>query len=333
MSYDPYLSDMSLAYAVEAWILSILGWAILTLQEMWAWSLLSAHVFYSMLGLSSCHVIITSLFPDSKTTKMAYFATVLCLAIHVMGCILDTVQPVQLGKGLFVSPSGSNCTLARVNKVHFFTDSLFYMIQAGNILGFLLIHLLLAGAPVIDMETRTLWPGSAWGNGLSCLLCMRFSIIFDASARGVRETDDQFFYFMFFSEPIQGLEVVFLSFLLFFLILMALRGCEFLRAADHWYILLVNGGGTLVFVVSSVSILFDRSLLTLPLLAVLLVPLIPAAWGVMEALVPSYFVHPHVAADVGENARPRTNPLATPRDRAYLALPVAHMDAEKNKGV
>lgn len=333
MSQRASLPAMSLAYAVEAWILSILGWAVLTVQEMWAWSLLCCCVFYSMLCLSTCHVIITGLFPDSKTPRLAYFVAVLCLAIHALGCVLDTIQTVHIGRGPFVSPGGSNCTLPRVNQVHFFTDSVFFMVQAGNLLGFLFIHLLLAGAPVLDAETRTLWPGSTWGNGLSCLLCMRFSIIFDASARGVREIDDQFMYLMFFSEPMQGLEVFFLSFLLFFLILMALRGCEFLRPTDHWYILLVNGFGTLVFAVSAFSIMFDRNLLTLPMLLVLLVPLIPAGYGLMEALAPSLFVRPQLAVEVLESARPRTNSSVAARERTYMALPVSHIDPEKNKVV
>jgi hypothetical protein len=325
---------MSLAYAVESWILAILGWAVLTVQEMWAWSLLSAHVFYSMLCLSTCHVLITALWPDSKKPKQAYFATVLCIGIHTLGCVFDAVQPIEIGKGAFVSPSGSNCTLRRVNQVHFFTDSLFYMIQAGNTLAYLLVHLLLAGAPVLDAETRTLWPGNTWGNSLSCLLCMRFAIMFDNTAKGVREVDDQFYYFMFFSEPMQALEMVFLIFFLFFLTLLALRGCGFLRPLDHWYILLINGGGTLVFVVTAFSIMFDRSLLTLQMLVITLVPLIPAVYGVMEALLPSYFTrHAVVTADMIESARSRPPPPYVPRDpRPYIPIPI-QVDAEKNKGV
>jgi hypothetical protein len=34
-----------MVYAVESWILALLGWAWLSFQEMWAWSLLSAYVF------------------------------------------------------------------------------------------------------------------------------------------------------------------------------------------------------------------------------------------------------------------------------------------------
>jgi hypothetical protein len=60
---SPQVSSMSLVMAVEAWIMAILGWGVLTLQEMWAWSLLSAHVFYSILCLSTCNLILTGVFP------------------------------------------------------------------------------------------------------------------------------------------------------------------------------------------------------------------------------------------------------------------------------
>ena len=313
--------------------MSIIGWALLTLQEMWAWSLLSAHVFYSFLCLSTCNLVLTGLFPDSKKPKLAYFATVFCLVIHSSLCVFDTIpSSMQLGRGTFRPPSGSNCTLARVNQVHFFTDSSLYLIQAGNTLGYLLVQLLLSGASILDPEIRTLWPGSMWGNSLSSMLSMRLVIMFDSTVRGVQETENRFLYLMFFSEPLQELEILFMCTLLFFLTLMALQGCEFLRVVDHFYIMLVNAGGTFAFTVIAFSIMYERSLLTLPMLICLIIPVIPALYGAVEALTPSKKPAPLASVEVVESVKPQAQASLGARVRHYIPVPI-QMDAEKSKVV
>jgi hypothetical protein len=324
---------MSLVFAVEAWIVSIIGWAVLTLQEMWAWSLLSAHVFYSFLLLSTCNLVLTGLFPDSKKPKLAYFATVMCFSIHSCLCAFDAIpSSIQLGERPFRPPSGSNCTLARVHQVHFFTDSSLFLIQAGNTLGYLIVQLLLSGASVLDPEIRTLWPGSMWGNSLSCMISMRLVIMFDSTVRGVQEAEKKFLYLMFFSEPLQELEILFMCTLLFFITLMALRGCDFLRPVDHWYVLLVNSGGTFVFTFMGFSVMYDRSLLTLPMLISLILPLIPASYDLFEALMPGKKLTPLAAVEVVESVQPQTQLSTGARVRHYIPVPI-QLDPEKSKMV
>lgn len=322
---------MTLAFAVESWVVSILGWTLLTIQEMWAWSLLSAYVFYSLLVVSTCNIVFAGLFPDSKKPKMAYFATILCLALHSFFCILDTVQPLQISKGLFRAPSGSNCTLARVNQVHYFNDSQLYLIQAGNVIGYLLVQLIVSGAPILDPEVRSLWPGSMWGNSLLCMLCMRFVIMFDSTSRGVKEVDDQFFFFMFFSEPIQALEITFMFFLLFFLILMALQGSPFLRPVDFWYVSIINAVGSFVFSIVAFSILYERNLLTVQTLLVLIVPAFPIFYGVFQQSL-NVSAGP-VRIDTGKPP-PDQVPMSTVSrvKPSIIPFPI-QMEREKKKGV
>jgi hypothetical protein len=332
----------SLAFAMESWIMGLLGWGVLTLQEMWAWSLLSAHVFYSILCLSTCNLALTGIFPDSKQPQLAYFTVMLCLFIHTVICISDTVQPLEINPTGFRAPGGSNCSLGRVHQVYFFTDSPFFLLQAGNTVGFLIIHLILAAAPVLDTEIRTLWPGHMWGNCLACLLSMRFALLFDASVKGAREVDSQFLYFTFFSEPVQALEVVFMSPILFFLVLLCLQALEYLRPEDLYFtpvIKLVNFGGMLVFNIMSMSIMYTRALLTLPLLLSLLVPLIPAAYGLVQGLLA--LLHPPSSMSRTQPV-PEIAPTAPPapgmgyhaggRERQYIPVSI-QMDTDKKKGV
>jgi hypothetical protein len=126
----------TLVYAVEAWLLSIMGWAYLTLQEMWAWSLLSAHVFYGFIWLSTCNVIATGARPDGAGPRSAYFATVLAFALHSACCIFDTLVAPQVGPVAFESPfNRTACTLAKSQQLLYFSDSPFYLAQAGVTLG------------------------------------------------------------------------------------------------------------------------------------------------------------------------------------------------------
>ncbi len=316
-------------------MVSILGWTLLTIQEMWAWSLLSAYVFYSLLVLSTCNVVSSALFPDSKKHKMAYFATVLCLTLHSFFCILDTVQPLQISKGVFRAPSGSNCTMARVNQVHYFNDSQLYLIQAGNVIGYLLVQLIVSGAPILDPEVRSLWPGSMWGNSLLCMLCMRFVIMFDSTALGVKEVDDHFFFLMFFSEPIQALEITFMCFLVFFLILMALQGCPFLRPVDLLYVSVINAGGSFVFCIVAFSILYERNLLTVQTLMPLIIPLFPIFYGVVQLMLVSG--KKSLKVDAGLVRIDSEKPSAPPASRVFpgpaiIPYPI-QMEREKKKGV
>ena len=327
----------SVAFAMESWIMSLLGWGVLTLQEMWAWSLLSAHVFYSILCLSTCNLVLTGIYPDSKQPQLAYFTSILCLILHSTFCIFDTVQPLEINPSGFHAPSGSNCSLGRVHQVYFFTESPFFLLQAGNTMGFLIIHLILAGAPVLDAEFRTLWPGYMWGNCLACLLSMRFVMLFDASVKGVKEVDSQFLYFTFFSEPIQALEVVFMCPILFFLVLLCLQAFDFLRPEDRYYtpvVKIVNFAGMLVFNIMSISIMYTRNLLTLPLLSAIMIPLLPASYGFIQGLIsilhPPFVPKMPVAPDTLPTAPPMTGMGA--RERQYIPVSI-QMDTDKKKGV
>lgn len=176
-----------MVYAVESWILALISWAWLIFQEMWAWSLLSAHVFYGLMCLSTLNVVVSGIAPDSVGPRSAYFGAVLILALHTACCILDTLPMPQVGPKPFVSPftNASTCTLAKSNQLFFFSDTPLYLAQAGATLAYLIIQLVVSGAALLDTDRRSLWPGPSFGCCLGVLLCGRFISAFDGMARGL----------------------------------------------------------------------------------------------------------------------------------------------------
>lgn len=216
----------SMVYAVESWILALIGWAWLSFQEMWAWSLLSAHVFYGLMCLSTLNVAISGVSPESVGPRSAYFGAVLALALHATCCVLDTLPMPQVGPKQFVSPftDSSTCTLAKSNQLFFFSDSSLYLAQAGGVLAYLVIQLVVSGAALLDSERRSLWMGPAWGCGLGVLLCGRFISAFDGMARGL---SPQAKYLEIYTLPVAEFAFLLYGFMYLLGILGALEGMLF----------------------------------------------------------------------------------------------------------
>lgn len=160
---------MTMVYAVEAWVLALIGWGWLVMQEMWAWSLLSAQVFYGLIWLSTCNVVAVGVAPSSRGPRSAYFSAVLILFLYTVCAVLDTLATPQF-LATFQSPFKATCSLARIQQLFFFSDSPLYLAQAGATLGYLIIQLVLAGAAMLSGEGQTVWPGTAWSLGLGFLL-------------------------------------------------------------------------------------------------------------------------------------------------------------------
>jgi len=177
---------MTVIYAVEAWILAIMGWGWLVFQDMWGPSLLCTHAFYAMLGLSTGNLVLVSLRPDSRIPRAAYFAAVLVLFLHAGGCVADALYAPSIGWTKFRSPTENPaCTLARTQQLFWFSSSPLFPVQAGALLGYLAVQLVVGGAGLLDSGVGTLWPGAAWGLGLGMLLACRLFVLFDGTAQGL----------------------------------------------------------------------------------------------------------------------------------------------------
>jgi hypothetical protein len=324
----------TLVYAVEAWLLSIMGWAWLTLQEMWAWSLLSAHVFYGFIWLSTCNVIATGARPDGAGPRSAYFATVLAFALHSACCIFDTLVAPQVGPVAFESPfNRTACTLAKSQQLLYFSDSPFYLAQAGITLGYLIIHLVLAGAAMLDTAEHSAWPGPTWALGLCLLLCQRFAGLYDGTSAGI--TADRTRFVQLFSLPVVEYAVLFVGFLYFLGIMLAVEGMLFHGVGWRKSARYVTFVGVILFLCFAGYALVVRGFLTPGLVLlfalILAVNLFSLAEGVRAAAP--------VVVPVVVPARPPYQPQAPALgmqapDRSRFFIPSAvEMAAEKNKGV
>ena len=272
-----------MVYAVESWILALIGWAWLSFQEVWAWSLLSAHVFYGLMFLSTCNVAASGVAPESAGPRSAYFAAVLAFFLHTVTCVLDTLPMPTIAGFEFVSPLNSTtCTLARSNQYFFFSDSQLYLAQAGATLAYFIIQLSISGAALLDSDRRTLWPGPAWGAGVCVLLCGRFVSTFDGMASGTQPGGGGK-YFSIFSLPVAEFSFLFYGFMYLLGILIGVDGLLFPGLAWRRSVRYVTFTAVLLFVAFTGWTLFYKGLMTPSLLALLILILLPAIVGTIEA--------------------------------------------------
>jgi hypothetical protein len=272
----------TMVYAVESWMLALISWAWLSFQEMWAWSLLSAHVFYGVMLLSTMNVVASGMAPENTGPRAAYFGAMLAFTLHSACCILDTLPMPAMGNAFQSPVNATTCTLARSNQLYFFSDTPFYLVQAGATLGYLVLQLVVSGAGLLDSELRTLWPGPTWGSGLAMLLCGRLISTFDGMARGV---SGQSKYLEIFSLPV--VEFAFLFYLLMYLlgILGLLEGLMFPGLGWRKSVRFVEFPTLGVFFVFVLYVTLTKGLLTPALLVLLLLLLLVAVTSLIEAVL------------------------------------------------
>jgi hypothetical protein len=303
-------------------------------------SLLASLVFYGFLLLSSLNLLLSSLFPDSRHTKVGYFNTVLGFTLFCASCIADTFDTPTFGGEAFKPPKDTvtgccaNCDIARANQVLFFADSPLYLIQAGIVGGYLLVHLLMAGAQMLDSENRTVWGGVAWGTTLGLLLTVRFIIMFDGSTLAL--VPDSVFYVLLFSQPLVTLSVIYWLFLYAFLFLSAFEGLPRLNILGLRIVRSLGLGLTLVFVIVSCVVHGMRGMLTVPLFLVLCAVLASSVVGVLEGFLGHLPKPAPTSVRVAAPSPKETPPVATARPpvpdslrgRTFIHPPV-HLGGDK----
>ena len=270
-----------MVYAVESWILGLMGWAWLSFQEMWAWSLLSAYVFYGLMLLSTLNVVMSGVVPDSVGPRSAYFGAVLALAMHATACILDTLPMPQIGTKSFVSPftESATCTLAKSNQLFLFNDSALYLAQAGATLAYLVIQLVVSGAALLESDWRSLWIGPTWGCGLGVLLCGRFISAFDGMAKGLQANK----YLEIYSLPIAEFAVLLYGFMYLLGILGALEGMLFPGLVWRRSVRYVTLTVVTLFAIFAGYALGSKGMLTPSVVALLVLIVVVTVVGVVEA--------------------------------------------------
>jgi hypothetical protein len=328
-----------MVFAVEAWILALAGWGWLSVQEMWAWSLLSAFVFYSLIWLSTCNIIVCGTSPTSVGPRSAYFSAVLILFLFCLCAVFDTLASPQVF-AKFESPyNETTCSLARTQQLFFFSETPLYLLQAGATVAYLIVQLIIAGAAMLDAGEQTLWPGPAWGMGLTVLLCARFVAVFDGSAKGL---SSQSKYVELFSLPVVEFTVLFLGFMYTTAILLGVEGFVYPGLVWRKSVRYVSFGTTVLFCMFSLYTLGSKGLLTPSQLGLFVLIIGTSIFSLVEAVrasersppdpVPVPVFQPY-APGYARPSAPYSFPT-TERLRTKLVIPSpVEMMVEKNKGV
>lgn len=341
---------MTVIYAVEAWILALMGWGWLSVQEVWAWSLLSAYVFYGLILLSSFNLVLTGLAPGNLGVRSGYFSAVLVLFLYTTCCVFDTFLSISMGTVKFEAPfsnqTGALCSFTRAQQLFFFSDSPFFMVQGGATLGYLVIQLLVAGAGMLDSEASSLWPGPTWSLGLGMLLSCRMIIVFDGTAKGVVGHAR---YVQLFSLPLVEFVTIFAYFMYFLGALLASEGLLFGGVEWRKGSRYVSFVGSVIFCIVLLAVLLPKGMLTPALLSLVLIMLAASVYSLIEAIRA-----PTVPPSSSGQDPPQFMPSAPPAYQIPYASPVAmglgrqaippgrsrfyipsavEMAREKNKGV
>lgn len=342
---------MTVIYAVEAWVLSLLGWGWLAAQELLGWSLLSAQVFYGFMVLSTCNLVAVGIWPGSVGPRSGYFSAVVAFSLYTLGCTLDTLLPPSLSFAGFDAPFATDtgavqCTFQRTQQLFYFSSSSGYVLQAAATLGYVIVQLLVAGAGMVDSSRASLWPGPAWGLALCMLITCRMIVMFDGTPKGLLYPGR---YVHLFSRPLVE-HVSVLSFFLYFLgALLGVEGILFSGLAWRKGARYVSFVGVVLFFVYVLILLGYKGMLGPSSFVLLLLVLAVSVVGLVDAVMivapvapvvppqaPPPVAPPVVPYPIQYTPSVYVNPLQTsvPPGRSRFFIPSAvEMAREKNKGV
>ncbi len=286
---------MGLVLTVEAWIVALFGWAWLTVQDMWHPSLLCAHVYYGFLVLTTSTLLLGLLMPDARLARAANFNTVLGLVIFYACCIGDALpglgdpilsQPIRLSRGPNKTACCSNCNIGLANRVLFFMDSPLFVLQAGILVGYLIVQFLIAAFQVLDEGHRSVWCGTGWTYVLGAMLSVRCVVVFDGSTLAI--VPDAVYDMMFFLRPFSTLVVpslVYWLFALAFIVFAVSEGAPTLDVLGFRIVRSVAMGVSAGFAVLTGVVFGLLGMLTPPLLAALCVLVLGGVVGMLEAFL------------------------------------------------
>jgi hypothetical protein len=170
-------------YAVEAWILSFIGWAWLCMRNMWGPSLLDDFVIYSTMGLSTLNLILAAITGPANITEIskAYCGAILTLWVFYAYSIMDSLPLYKFGA--HYAPTNTTkicCPNADIQKTYrqlLFAGSDFFLLPSSVTASYLTIQMLIAGAGVAFRGTSA-WPGISGILYTGCLLCTFLQLYF-----------------------------------------------------------------------------------------------------------------------------------------------------------
>jgi hypothetical protein len=276
---------MSLLYAVEAWILAVLGWAWITLRVLIPRRPLAEELcVYSTLLVSTFTLMLCSVLRDRAEVLRAYLGFTLVLWTFLAYAIFDCLPLYDTGSRYV--PDVANRTVLccpnqdvqAMNRAVYFGGLGLFLLPSSVTLALQTVQVLVAGAAYVSLR-ESVWPGNGWGYSLAALL----STAYFARFAGLLEPPcpDGAFNTLFGLGLNYGMVFGFFAFALMLLIL--LDGMAF----PPGFAVGARLFGMVIVTMFCISIAFasdGRGMLTIQVILLLLKAWLPVVWSIIESL-------------------------------------------------
>lgn len=277
---------MSLLYAVEAWILSILCWAWITLRVLIPRRPLAEELCaYSSLLVSTVTLLLCSVIKERGEVLRAYLGFTLVLWTFLAYALMDCLAVYDTGSRYVPDAASTNGTglccpnqdVPGMNRALYFGSLSLYVVPGAITFAFQTVQVLVAGAGYASLR-ESVWPGNGWGYSLAALL----GTAYFARYGGVLEPPcpGGGFNTLFGLGVNHGILFGFFAFSMMLLIL--LDGFAFpqgLALGARFFGLLLMS----MFCLSVTYASDGRGMMTLPIILFLAKCWLPVMWGVIEA--------------------------------------------------
>ncbi len=276
---------MSLLYAVEAWVLAVLGWAWLTLRVLIPRRPLAEELcVYSTLLASTTTLLLCSVIRDRAEVLRAYLGHTLVLWTFLAYALFDCLPLYDTGSRYVpdapVNGTGICCPnqdVPGMNRALYFGGLGLFLVPGSVTLAFQTVQVLVAGAGYVSLR-ESVWPGNGWGYSLAALL----STAYFARYAGLLESPcpGGGFNTLFGLGVGHGLIFGFFTFALMTLILVDGLAFPpgFALGARFFGLVIVSMFCTAIAFASD-----GRGMLTLQIMLFLLKCWIPVIWSIIEA--------------------------------------------------
>ena len=307
---------MSLLYAVEAWVLAIVGWAWLTLRVLIPRRPLAEELCaYSTLLVSTITLLLCSILRDRAEVLRAYLGFTLVLWTYLAYALFDCLPVFDTGSRYV--PDTANTTalccpnrdVQAMNRALYFGGLNLYLVPGAVTLAFQTVQVLVAGAAYVSLR-ESMWPGNGWGYSLAALLSTayfaRFAGLLEPPCPGGS------FNTLFGLGLNYGILFGFFAFAMMLLIL--LDGMDFPQGlalgSRVFGLVLVT-----CFCVAVAGASDGRGMLTLQVLLFLLKAWLPVFWSIIE----SWWL-PH--SDMSNPSAPPVDPRRGTRRSVRWVVPI-----------
>lgn len=159
---------MSLLYAVEAWILAIIGWAWLTLRDLIPQRPLAEELsIYGTLLASSANMLLCGLVRDRAEVLKAYLGFMLVIWTYLAYALFDCLEIYNTGAHYVPDVDNStvlccpNRDVPNMNRALYFGRLQLFLVPGAITFAFQTVQVLVAGAGYVSLK-ESLWPGNGW---------------------------------------------------------------------------------------------------------------------------------------------------------------------------